>query len=320
MYQYVIRRILLAIPTLFLVITLTFLATHIRPDYAEQAIAQGVQGGDRNKALEQVRKTLGTDRPLIVQYGDYLTDVIRGDFGKSFLTKRSVMYEIRHRLAPSVELGILQIALALVISIPIGVISAVRQDTWVDYLLRFVAILGLAVPVFYLATLFSLFAFKGMQFSPPLITTAYRDLWEDPTVNLKMMLLPTLAGTLAIGAVIMRLLRSQMLEVLRQDYVRTAAAKGLAGYTIIVRHVMKNAMIPVITVLGLLVATLFSGQVILEQMFSIPGIGLYLVTSLRQNDFPVVQGVVLLVGLLLVATNLVVDLAYAWLDPRIRYS
>lgn len=321
MHQYVIRRVLLAVPTIFLVVTLTFLATHIQPDYAERSLAAGYsQGGDREKALEQVRKSLGTDRPLHVQYGDYLLDVLKGDFGRSFLTKNSVMSELGERLAPSVELGILQISLGLLISVPIGIISAVKQDTWIDYLLRFVAVLGLAIPSFYLATIASLVAFRWLSFSPPLVTTAYREIWEDPVANLQMMALPAVAGAFSIGAVIMRLLRSQLLEVLRQDYVRTAAAKGLANRVIIFRHVLKNALIPVVTVLGLLVATLFSGQVVLEQMFSIPGVGLFLVTSLQQNDFPVVQGVVLLVGILLVTTNLVVDLAYAWLDPRIRYS
>jgi peptide/nickel transport system permease protein len=189
-----------------------------------------------------------------------------------------------------------------------------------DYVLRFVAILGLSIPSFYLAILLLVSSVKALGWTPPLTIGAYRDFFDDPVRNLQMMALPAIAGGVALGASVMRLLRSQMLEVLREDYVRTAWAKGLRERTIVTRHALKNALIPVITLLGLVVGTLFSGEVVLETIFSIPGMGLFLVTSVKQNDFPVAQGIVLVIAVALVFTNLVVDLAYAWLDPRIRYE
>jgi peptide/nickel transport system permease protein len=316
--QYIAKRILLNIPVIFLVVSIVFLISHLRTDFAEQRAAQGFGGGlEFEKAVAAIRKDLGTDKPLIQQYGNYLLDVAQGDFGTSLISQRSVVVELKDRLEASVELGILQILIGLVISIPIGVISAIRQDTWLDYVLRFFAILGLAVPSFYLATLLLLVGFKSFGWSPPV--TTYERFLDNPSLNLQAMLLPALAGGFAAGAVIMRLLRSQLLEVLRQDYVRTAWAKGLRERTVVTRHVMKNALIPVFTVVGLLVGILFGGNVILESMFALPGVGQFVVISFKQNDLPMVQGIVLLVAMVLVMTNIVVDVSYAWLDPRIRY-
>ncbi len=321
MQQYILQRLLLNIPVVFLVITIVFLTSRVRPDFAEQRAAQGMSSTqDYEAALAAIRRELGTDKPLWEQYVRYIGNTLRGDFGKSFITGHSVTSELSDRLLPSIELGILQILIALGLSLPIGIISAVRQDTWIDYVLRFGAVLGLAIPSFYLGTLLLLISTKLVGWTPPLVPTAYRELWEDPVANLKMMVLPAIAGGFASAAVIMRLLRSQLLEVLRQDYVRTAWAKGLRERTIVLRHALRNALIPVVTILGLLVGILFGGNVVLESMFSVPGAGQFLVISLRQNDFPVVQGVVLIIAIVLVLTNLVVDLAYAWLDPRIRYG
>jgi peptide/nickel transport system permease protein len=317
--QYIAQRLLLNIPVLFLVVTFVFAASHLQPDFAERRAAQGfTTGGDYEEAVHQIRKIMGTDKPLHVQYGNYLLDVIKLDFGTSLLTRNSVTAEIKDRLGTSVELGILEILVAVIISIPIGVVSAIRQDTGADYLLRFLAILGLAIPNFYLATLMLLVAFNLFNWSPPI--TTFHGLFDNPWENLQSMALPSLAGGFAVGAVIMRLLRSQLLEVLRQDYVRTAWAKGLRERTVIMRHALKNAMIPVFTVIGLLFAAMFGGNVVLESMFRLPGVGQFVVISMQQNDFPVVQGIILIVALVLVLTNLVVDLTYAWLDPRIRYG
>jgi peptide/nickel transport system permease protein len=317
--QYIAKRILLNIPVVFLVVTLVFLISHFRTDFAEERAAQGMIGGmDFEQAVAAIRHELGTDKPLIEQYGQYLLDTAHGDFGTSLVSQKPVVVELKNRLGTSIELGILQILVGLVISIPIGVISAVRQDTWLDYLLRFFAILGLAVPSFYLATLLLLFSFNWFGWGPP--TTTYRSFFENPSLNLQAMAVPALAGGFAMGAVIMRLLRSQLLEVLRQDYIRTAWAKGLRERGIIVRHAMKNALIPVFTIVGLLVGVLFGGNVILESMFSLPGVAQFVVVSFKQNDLPMVQGIVLLVGIVLVMTNIVVDISYAWLDPRIRYQ
>ena len=321
MRTYVISRIILNVPVVFLVITLVFLASHAVPDYATRRVAQSLQGSSSyQEAVQQVKKDLGLDKPLWEQYGRYVGGVLKGDLGNSLLTKRPVLTELKNRLPPSLELGILDLIVALSVSIPIGVISAVRQDTWIDYILRFFAILWVAIPSFYLAVLLLLFSFKGLGWTPPLTGTGYRSLLDDPVQNLQMMALPAIAGGIATGAGIMRLLRSQMLEVLRQDYVRTAWAKGLRERTIVMRHALRNALIPVVTIAGLTVGTLISGNVILESMFSIPGIGLYTVNSIRQNDFPAAQGIILLVAIALVFTNLAVDLAYGWLDPRIRYQ
>jgi peptide/nickel transport system permease protein len=321
MRAYIISRLLLNIPVVLLAITLVFLASHAMTDYATRRVASSLTGAaNLEEAIKQVRHELGTDRALHIQYLDYLSDVVRGDLGDSLLTKRPVLTELKDRLPPSFELGILDLVIALTVSVPIGIISAIRQDSWIDYLLRFLSILWLAIPSFYLAVILLIICFKVIGWTPPLTVTGYHNFPSDPVKNLQMLALPALAGGIATGASIMRLLRSQMLEVLRQDYVRTAWAKGLRERTVVMRHALKNAMIPVLTIAGLLVGVLFSGNVILETMFSIPGMGLFLVTSIRQNDFPVVDGIVLVVAIVLVFTNLVVDLAYAWLDPRIRFG
>ena len=321
MRTYIIGRIILNIPVVLLVITLVFLASHAMPDYATRRVAQGLTGAaSYEQAKAQVRHELGLDKPLWEQYFRYVGGVARGDLGDSLLTKRPVVSEIKNRLPPSFELGILDLVVALAVSLPIGIISAIRQDTWIDYILRFFAILWVAIPSFYLAVVLLLISFKGLGWTPPLTGSGYRGLLDDPVQNLQMMALPAIAGGIATGAGIMRLLRSQMLEVLRQDYVRTAWAKGLRERTIVLRHALKNALVPVITVAGLTIGTVLSGNVILESMFSIPGIGLFTVNSIRQNDFPSAQGIILVVAIALVFTNLVVDLAYGWLDPRIRYQ
>ena len=318
MQQYILKRILFNIPVVFLVITVVFMFSHLRPDFAEQRAAQGMIGGvEYEEAIASIRAELGTDKPLLEQYGHYLWDTMRGDFGTSLATQQPVLVELKNRLDTSIELGILQIIVGLAISIPVGVLSAIRQDSWLDYVLRFFAVLGLAVPSFYMATLMLLFAFNWFGWAAP--TTTYTGFLENPSLNLQAMAVPALAGGFAMGAVIMRLLRSQLLEVLRQDYVRTAWAKGLRERAVVARHAMKNAMIPVFTIVGLLVGTLFGGNVILETMFTLPGAAGLIVISFKQNDLPMVQGIVLLVGVVLVMTNIVVDVSYAWLDPRIRY-
>jgi peptide/nickel transport system permease protein len=321
MTGYVIQRVLLTLPVILLAITLVFLAGHAVPDYAVRTIAQGTSTTENlEQAKKQVRHELGLDKPLWKQYVEYVGGLFRGDLGDSYMTKEPVLKELKMRMPVSVELGLLQFMVAMAISLPVGIISAIRQDTWLDYTLRFVAILGLAIPAFYLGVLLLVFVFKGFDWAPPLTTTAYRNIWVDPVQNLKQMALPTIAGGMALGAGMMRLLRSQMLEVLRQDFVRTAWAKGLRERTIILRHVLKNAMIPVFTFVGLEVGALFSGEVVLEWMFSIPGMGLYAVNAITRADFPTAQGIVLVVATALVVTNLVVDLTYGWLDPRVRYQ
>jgi len=318
--QYIVRRTLLNVVVIFMVITLVFLALRATPgEFAlRQAGAQITDVSSMEEAIQIVRHDLGLDKPILEQYGRFATDVLRLDLGDSFVSKQAVMLELKDRLGPSIELGILQIIVAIVVAVPIGIISAIRQDTWLDYVLRFFAIFWLAVPSFFVGVLLLYSFARWGHWSPPI--TNYKGFFEDPLLNMQAMVLPAVAGGLAIGAIIMRFLRSQMLEVLRQDYVRTAWSKGLRERAVVLRHALKNALIPVLTVIGLLLATVASGNIVLETLFQLPGIGFYAVNAVQQHDYPVVQGVVLVTAAGLVFVNLLVDIAYAWLDPRIRYG
>lgn len=331
MQQYILRRVLLNLLVIFFVATLVFLLLRIDTDFVVTQRAQQTQITDpaaTEQARDIVRKDLGLDGSIFEQYKTYLWNLAQGDLGESFQAKEDIVDEIRDRIGPSLQLGLMQIMVALVIAVPIGVISAVRQDTVIDYILRFLAIALLGIPVFVLGVLVLLLSSRQLGYTPPL--TTYRDLVDFPPfgtekpvdvwVNLQIMFMPAIVGGLGTGAIIMRFLRSQMLEVMRQDYVRTAWAKGLRERVIIMRHSLKNALIPVLTVVGLLLGTLVSANVVLETIFVIPGIGLWVVNAIGQFDYPVIQGVVLVVAVILVFTNLMVDIAYAWLDPRIRYG
>jgi len=329
--QYILRRILLNLLVIFFVATLVFLLLRIDTDFVITQRAQQTQITDpaaQEQARDIVRKDLGLDGSLFEQYRTYLWNLAQLDFGESFQAKEDVLSEIGDRIGPSLELGLLQIIVALLVAVPIGIISAIRQDSVIDYILRFVAIALLGIPVFVLAVFVLLLSSRELGYTPPL--TTYRDLVGFPPfgtdkpvdvwTNLQIMAMPAIIGGLGTGAIIMRFLRSQMLEVMRQDYVRTAWAKGLRERVVILRHALKNALIPVLTVVGLLLGTIVSANVILETIFVIPGIGLWVVNAIGQFDYPVIQGVVLVVATILVFTNLLVDITYAWLDPRIRYG
>jgi peptide/nickel transport system permease protein len=317
--QYIVRRSLLNVLVIFMVITMVFLGLRVTPgDFALRQAGAQLSGYSAEEAKEIVRHDLGLDKPMLKQYWGFVSGLFQGDLGDSFVSKQPVMLELKDRLAPSIELGILQIMVAIIVAVPIGIISAVRQDTWLDYVLRLFAIFWLAVPSFFVGVLLLYSLARWAHWSPPI--TNYKDFFDDPLLNMQAMFLPALAGGLAIGAIIMRFLRSQLLEVLRQDYVRTAWSKGLRERVVILRHALKNALIPVLTVISLLLAMVASGNVVLESLFQLPGIGFYVVNAIQQYDYPVVQGVVLVVAAGLVFVNLLVDMAYAWLDPRIRYG
>lgn len=328
MQQYIIRRSILNIFVLFLVATMVFGALRLDSDTVVTQRAQGCFSAgqpERNEECRDIaRQELGLDASLPTQYWSFLTDLVQLDFGNSFRTREPVMDEIWLRLDASAQLGAMQIMVALLIALPIGVISAIRQDTWIDYFLRFFSILLLGIPVFVLAILSILVIsrwFGGTPLSDWLLPTGnYEDFLDAPVENLKAMTAPAILGGLATGAIIMRFLRSQMLEVLRQDYVRTAWSKGLKERVIVIRHALKNALIPVLTLVGILLGTVIAGNVILETIYRINGIGFYVVSAAAQSDFPVVQGIVMIVAVVLVFVNLLVDIAYGWLDPRIRYS
>ncbi|HUF52192.1 MAG TPA: ABC transporter permease [Dehalococcoidia bacterium] len=334
MQQYIIRRVLLNFFVLFLVATMVFAALRIDTDSVIRQRAGGCFGGGPGAdAQEQIRRCreqaeveLGLDGSVPSQYWEFMSGLVQGDLGDSVVgNKDPVMGEIISRAGPSIELGLLQVFFALLIALPVGIISAVKQDTVIDYLLRFFSILLLGVPVFVIAVLSILISSRYFEgsfiaewFGPKV---GYVTPGENPYENFKIMFAPAIIGGLGTGAIIMRFLRSQMLEVLRQDYVRTAWAKGLKERVVVVRHALKNALIPVLTIVGILLGQIVSGNVILEFIYTIPGIGNYVVFSIVQApNFPAVQGVVIVVAAVLVFVNLLIDIAYGWLDPRIRYS
>ena len=331
MQQYILRRVLLNLLVIFFVATLVFLLLRIDTDFVITQRAQQTQITSTEateQARELVRKDLGLDGSLFEQYRTYLWDLAQLDLGESFQGNEDVLNEIGDRIGPSLELGLLQIVVALLVAVPIGIVSAIRQDSVIDYILRFVAIALLGIPVFVLGVFVLLLSARWLEYSPPL--TTYKDLVPFPpfetgrgvdvSANLQIMFMPAIIGGLGTGAIIMRFLRSQMLEVMRQDYVRTAWAKGLRERVVILRHTLKNALIPVLTVVGLLLGTLVSANVVLETIFIIPGIGLWVVNAIGESDYPIIQGVVLVIATILVFANLLVDITYAWLDPRIRYG
>ncbi len=327
MQQYIIRRILLNFVVILLTATIVFGALRIDSGQVVSKFAAGCTqdvGQDPEVCKEIARNLLSLDGSIPKQYVEFMGDTLTLDLGNSFTEKKPVLGQILDRASPSIELGILQILVALMVALPIGIISAIRQDQPIDYGLRFVAIFFLGVPTFVLATFIILITtryFAGTPLEEWLGPgTDWTEIWEDPVANLKRVTGPALVGGVGTGAIIMRFLRSQMLEVLRQDYVRTAWAKGLRERVVIVRHALKNALIPVLTVVGLLLGTVISGNVILETQYNIPGVGFYVTAAALQSDFPVLQGIVLIVAVLLVFVNLLVDIAYGWLDPRIRYS
>jgi peptide/nickel transport system permease protein len=331
MQQYILRRSVLNLLAIFFVVTLIFLLLRIDTDHVVTLRAAQTQTSTpeaQAAARQQVREDLGLSGSIPEQYKTFMWNLVRGDLGESFQAKEKVTNEIKDRIGPSLELGLLQISVAVFFAIPIGVISAIRQDTIIDYILRFFAIALLGIPIFVMAIFVLRSSAIYLDYVPPL--TDYKDLVPfppfstdrgvDPWSNIQIMFMPALVGGLAESAIIMRFLRSQMLEVMRQDYVRTAWAKGLKERVIIVRHSLKNALIPVLTVVGLLLGIIISGNVILETIFNIPGIGLWIVNAIGESDYPIIQGVVLVVAGALVFINLVVDILYAWLDPRIRYG
>ena len=327
MQQYILRRMFLNLIVIFFVATMVFGALRIDSDHVVRNRAQACTLDTYEGCVKAAREELGLDRSLPVQFGDYMWKLVRLDLGDSFFNKAPVLDQIKDRAGPSIELGLLQIIVAMVVALPVGIISAIRQDSWIDYILRIFAIALLGIPVFVLAvfTILATARYAGdiglgflNDWLGPHIT--WVDFFDNPVENLKRMTGPALLGGLGTGAIIMRFLRSQMLEVLRQDYVRTAWAKGLRERVVVFRHALKNALIPVLTVVGLLLGGIVSGNVILETLYNIPGIGFYATASIVQGDYPVVQGIVLSVAVTLVFVNLLIDVAYAWLDPRIRYG
>jgi peptide/nickel transport system permease protein len=318
MATYILRRILLMIPTLLGAVTLIFLLMRLLPgDVALYILGSGESSEVNKEALQQIRQDLGLDRPLIVQYGLWLWGAARLDFGTSYWTRQPVIEELKRRYPITANLAVMSLILGTLIAIPVGVLSAVRQDTLADYTARVFVISGLSLPNFWFAILIILGLVHYFKWLPSL---DYAPFWVDPWQNFKQLVFPAVATGYRLSAIGARMTRSSVLEVLRDDYVRTARAKGLQEFVIVLKHALRNALLPVITIIGLELLTLFGGLVVIETVFTIPGIGRYLVDAITHRDYPSIQAVVFMFSLLVVTVNLLVDIVYGFLDPRIRYG
>jgi peptide/nickel transport system permease protein len=317
MRRYILKRLLLMIPTLLGVGILVFLMLRVAPgDIVEMKYA-GTGAYAPKEMLDRERAQLGLDKPLWHQFISWIWGIVRFDFGNSMWTGRPVIHEIAIRLELSLQLALMATIVAIFLSIPLGTVAALKQDTWVDYFVRVFSIAGLAVPSFWLGILIILGFLIFFRWLPPLTFTSF---WVDPKANLAQLTWPALAVGYRYSAVATRMTRSAVLEVLREDYIRTARAKGLWEKVILVRHALKNAMLPVITVIGLEFAFLVGGLVVTEQVFNLNGIGMLFVESIAQRDYIMVQTLVLLISFVFIFVNFLVDLINACLDPRIRYQ
>ena len=317
MRDFVLRRLLLSVPIMLGVSFLTFVMFRVIPGDAAVFIC-GIECTP--EVLQEVRQQWGLDQPWYQQYGDWLWGVLHGDLGRSFLTKLPVTTELGRRLPVTAELLVMTLFLSLLLGIPPGVLSAIRPGTVVDWLARFVSVLWLSIPAFWLGVLVVIFGVIWFSWTPPQFGRGYVSFFDEPWVNLQQFVFPSLVLALGMAAAIMRLTRSSLLEVMRNDYIRTAWAKGLRERTVVTRHALKNALIPVITIIGLQVGALIGGAVIVESVFALNGVGKYVLEAIIMRDLLVVQSVVLILALTTVVANLIVDVLYGWLDPRIRYG
>ena len=323
MYQYILKRLLLMIPTLLGAALLVFLLLRLVPGDVCVLRMAGGAGYVDPKAIATCRSELGLDRSYVVQFLTFIWDFIRFDFGKSMWTGRPIVEEIGLRFQLSLQIAIMATLTAIMLAIPLGTISAVKQNTWIDYVVRGFSIAGIAMPSFWLGVLIILgllITTKAVFGSPWMPPIKYVPIWIDPLYNLSMTIFPALATGYRYSAVATRMTRSALLEVLREDYVRTARAKGLVQKLIIRRHALGNALLPVVTIIGIEFAFLMGGLVVTEQVFNLNGLGKLFVSSVTHHDYTMTQALVMLVATIFVVTNLVVDIIYAWLDPRIRYK
>jgi peptide/nickel transport system permease protein len=312
--RYLLRRLALAIPTLFLVSVLVFALMRLMPG---DVATRMVEGHAYAPTLAALRHDLGLDRPVHIQYLEWIGGIVtRGDFGRSYWTRQPILDEFMRRFPVTLELAFLTIVVSVVLGVLVGIVSAARQDSVSDYVGRILAILALSIPYFGLAVLVVVLPSIWFKWTP---VWSYVPFTTDPLENLKIMLVPAVVFGVTRAGPVMRIMRSALLEVLRQDYIRTAWSKGLAERPIILRHALKNAMIPVISLIGLQMPLYIGGSVIIESIFRLPGVGLFFFEALTRLDYPVVQSVNLIIAALVVGLNLLIDLSYAFLDPRIRY-
>lgn len=319
MQQYIARRVLLFIPTLFLASLATFIIMRALPG----DVALVILGGEANtpSALEQLeayREALGLRDPLPVQYGKWVWSLVNGELGgRSLADREAISSIVSRRLPVTLQLAFYALVISMIASIPLGIVAAVYQDRWQDYFVRIMTLAGHALPNFWLALVLLLILSVHFTWSPPVF---YKNIWEDPFIHLQKAVWPALVLAWGFSANITRITRSNMLEVLRQDYVRTARSKGLIERTVLSRHALQNAMIPVLTLSGLQLAGLLGGTVILESIFGMPGIGQGIVLAANTRDYPVIQTLAMLLVLMMLCLNLLVDMLYALIDPRISYG
>jgi len=330
---YIIRRLLLFIPTMFLVSLIIFFPIRFLPgDVMQLMVAEHEyyffqEGSEADESLELIRKELGLDVPVHIQYGRWLgflpgadvsfSGIFQGNLGKSLWTRRPAIEQIMPKLPVTLGLGIMALIIAQLIALPVGIYSAIRQDTVGDYTGRSVAIFCIAVPSFWLGTMIMVFPAIWWNWSPPMVYTSFI---ENPLENLRMLIIPATLLGMVMSGVTMRLTRTMMLEVLRQDYIRTAWSKGLKERVVVMRHALKNALIPVVTIIGIRIPHLVGGAVIIETIFALPGMGRLMVFVLNQRDYTVLAGINILIATTVLIVNLIVDLTYAYLDPRVHYK
>lgn len=323
MYKYILKRLLLVPPTLFGAALLVFALMRMVPGDICLILIFGDGMAGSESALQTCRTEYGLDQPIAVQFGHFVWNIVTLNPGTSLYTGRAIGHEVGLRFELTMQLALMTIVVSIAIALPLGIISAVRQNTWTDYVVRTFAIAGEAVPSFWLGIMIMLGILivsqqiTGEPWMPPL---DYRPLWEDPAHNLTQLVLPALATGYRSSAILTRMTRSAMLEVLREDYIRTARAKGLSEHVIRTRHALRNAMLPVVTLIGMEFAFLIGGLVVTEQVFNLNGLGQLLVDAVGVHDYSLAEALVMLVVLVFVATNFVVDVLYSALDPRIRYS
>ena len=318
MRQYALKRIALIIPTVLLVSIIVFTVMRLLPGDPALVILSEGDASFTQEELEDLRRQLGTDRPIVVQYVDWIGGLIQGDLGTSiWRSGQPVSKLVGDRIFRTLELAVLAIVIAVLFAVPLGVVSAIKPDSMIDYLARIVSLVGISVPTFFAGLLVVLVLSRGFNWLPPL---GYADLWDDPWKNVQQMFLPALALGFYDMAFIARVTRSSMMEIIREDYMRTARAKGLAERIVLVRHGLKNAVLPILTISGWQFGRLFGGTVIIESIFKVPGIGTLLIETVFQRDFPTIQAIIIVIAVSIVIINLLVDLLYGLLDPRIRYA
>jgi peptide/nickel transport system permease protein len=316
LHKYLLKRFLLMLPTLFGVALVTFVLIRVIPGDVVELRYSGDRGAVSQEIIDRERARIGLDQPIWKQFLTWTAGVARLDFGTSMWTGAPIWEEIKLRFALSLQVAIMATLVAVMLAIPLGVLSALKQDTWIDYSVRIFSIAGLAMPSFWLGIVIILVMLVTFKWLPPMVYTPF---WVSPTQNLAQLIWPALAVGYRYSAVATRMTRSAMLEVLREDYIRTARAKGLMQKLILSRHALKNAMLPVLTVVALEFAFLIGGLVVTEQVFNLNGIGLLFVQAVAHRDYTLLQALIMLVAGSFIIVNFLMDIAYAWLDPRIRY-